>query len=1308
MANKRLTGAVAVFSLLVVVVFLAATAVAAESSGAPGWLEPSDDVVSDHIAWAKPASDGPIRVLFITYRHGMREIVELSQRFDLQREVFCTNRPDTFADNARLRLRGTSTQEREERLRRKLNEDYHVIVIGNIKWDVLPQWARKSILEKVGGGTGLVAHLYGDADEQIRTVFAEPLPAEVDPPQPALPFAGLPAFRDNSSYSVFRNATIQPAVWGTGRAVLLKGFFCPPGQMLTPGLIDPAPHVYRIHYDYYLALAGHMIRWAAGKSPAVTVVQARESSVIGTDVDNSKSLTFTLAARAAGEVHLRCAVRHSDYRTVWFAGEKDARLNSGQNQVSFDLSGIPAGSYFADLWVCDDGKILDFGSVLYRVASASHIKQVRLDATVTSPDGLIRSFRKTDPIRGAVVLARSHKNQTVLIAQRDNFGRLVATASTSIRIEGESCEIPFALRSPQPLSIGQQLEVTLSRPGRVLDVKREMFFYADLYLPKDEVAAIVWAEPHPPSCRPTSYLFPVRLGALRNAGFDMSLLRYDYDTDYYFSQACIDSDLRILSMAHGRPRAGGGAELVSARHFKITSNDLGDVRTPCFADPVFLGFAADFYGEIARYMGPLSVEDYNTGDECMLVKHNENQDVCFCDICAKGFQAHVEKEYGTLDKLNREYDSSYTSWADVMPVNLEQARKTGEIPRWIDHRRHVDSVWAGFFANARAAIRRHIPQARVGYEGSNDPGHLPKTIGLGGVDYWKLARSMDVNGMYYFPLQLDTVRSFSDPGCLIGGGWFGGYPQMMRAGKDPLHHRWWVWRSLLHGANSMWVFISTHFTCDTWAIQRPDFALYDYFKPTAETFRTIARGPGKLLLSAKRENDRIAMLYSPSSMLLATFTTDLSKEWDVIETMPMVFDESGFQYRLISSTQLEEGILKSDGFEVLYLPYCQALSPREVEVIREFAAAGGTVIADLRPAVADDHGKPYPEGALDELFGVKQNTARPKPKVTKVALKGKVGQLEGDLPETHVDTSLAVTTGKALAAAGDTPAVIVNRYSNGLAVLLNLTFADYIAYRGGSFDRFASPEKAQQSKALLQGVLAMAGRAPPIGVDPYVPGAHVYRFALDGAKIAGLLWHAPAWLPGMAYITIIDDFTQPLDSQGKPIRDVYDLEQSGSHRIFQQRAAVEEAAKRRETVSLHFDAASHLYDVLQGEYLGHLQSIEQVISPGSLRLVAALPYKVDKIKLTLPERVRKSAELRLRANVVTASGKTRVGTHIFRLELLNPQGDSAEHYARNVRAEGGACTATFNLALDETPGMWHATVTDVMTGVSAEQQFEVY
>src|SRR5262249_4658696 len=152
-------------------------------------------------------------------------------------------------------------------------------------------------------------------------------------------------------------------------------------------------------------------------------------------------------------------------------------------------------------------------------------------------------------------------------------------------------------------------------------------------------------------------------------------------------------------------------------------------------------------------------------------------------------------------------------------------------------------------------------------------------------------------------------------------------------------------------------------------------------------------GVGKLLLTSTRPDDGIAALYSTPSMFLTAFTPGLPKRWDSAAAASYFFTEAGFQYRMLASEQLDPGMLNNGKFRALYLPYCQAISVKGAKEILRFAQSGGTVIADLRPAVADDHGKAYSSGALDELFGVAQATDAASPLKAITRLKKTFGGL---------------------------------------------------------------------------------------------------------------------------------------------------------------------------------------------------------------------------------------------------------------------------------------------------------------------------
>ena len=143
------------------------------------FYEPSAEVLTPHIAWQVPMDGGRLRVLFLTHRNAMREVIELAQRLDLDFRVFACESPTKFGEtglgvDASWRLvRGNSAEELAERLRRDLAETYEVIVLGNVKWDELPLDCRYEILKKVKAGTGLVGYLPSGRDEYLARLLGD-------------------------------------------------------------------------------------------------------------------------------------------------------------------------------------------------------------------------------------------------------------------------------------------------------------------------------------------------------------------------------------------------------------------------------------------------------------------------------------------------------------------------------------------------------------------------------------------------------------------------------------------------------------------------------------------------------------------------------------------------------------------------------------------------------------------------------------------------------------------------------------------------------------------------------------------------------------------------------------------------------------------------------------------------------------------------------------------------------------------------------------------------------------------------------
>ncbi|MBM83796.1 MAG: hypothetical protein CMJ78_24840, partial [Planctomycetaceae bacterium] len=492
-------------------------------------------------------------------------------------------------------------------------------------------------------------------------------------------------------------------------------------------------------------------------------------------------------------------------------------------------------------------------------------------------------------------------------------------------------------------------------------------------------------------------------------------------------------------------------------------------------------------------------------------------------------------------------------------------------------------------------------------------------------------------------------------------------------------HRWIIWYTFLRGANSFWLWqgsggSSGHIIGTTIA---PDFTWYDHMSEGLAEINQIQSGIGKLAMSLRRSDDGVAVLYSPSSMLMANLTPEFPKRWDSMSALTVILPESNFQYRIIASEQLENGVLREGEIRLLYLPNAQALSAAEVKEIRAFAKNGGAIVADLRPAVADEHGKPHAVGALDDLFGITQDTKSPAPLKGTVELRDAIGEFDGELPTTHADASIKLSGGKALAKVNDVPAVIVNDFGAGKAVLFNFAISDYVVdklmFGSRSLIRFTDEATAEKSSQFIRGVFEHCGISPVVPMTPQTPGCHLYRFHSDGVHVMGLLQEAAPFMPGVGY---------------KPM------------------PVLEKVAQRRSDITLKLNEPQHVYDVLAKKHLGLVDRIPRMVQPGEPHLFATLDYKIDSLLVTpASASVRQGQALSFSVQVQTSGADA--GSHVLQIQMTDPDGKSAKMYASKELAKGGKYTGRIPLSLDEKTGDWTISVRDVVSGISAHATVKV-
>jgi len=356
--------------------------------------------------------------------------------------------------------------------------------------------------------------------------------------------------------------------------------------------------------------------------------------------------------------------------------------------------------------------------------------------------------------------------------------------------------------------------------------------------------------------------------------------------------------------------------------------------------------------QVNRHMGGVG---YSTGDQYALDRGQEKEG-CWSKWCLADLCEWLKRKYGALERLNEVWKSNFTSWEEVQPATLEEARAAGNYAPWSDGRAHMEYVFANIHRMLRLAVEEHHRGAPVGEEGMFD------SYTYWGVD-WELFRDAAtlLHG-YERPTQHEHIRSLAREADITGY-WFGSY--YPRDYAEP-KMRWAPWFCLFNGYNSAWWWtVSGAGTSQYPGGFNADLTPSEPFDWTMQEVRNIKRGPGKLLLNCERQHDGIAIHYSMANHRATDSHAFGEKHWTdaahharlgigpAKTAWNMILEDLGLQYKYVCTADIEEGALIKAGCKVFIMPVSQSLTQREARAIRRFARLGGTVIADLRPGVLD-------------------------------------------------------------------------------------------------------------------------------------------------------------------------------------------------------------------------------------------------------------------------------------------------------------------------------------------------------------------
>jgi len=139
--------------------------------------------------------------------------------------------------------------------------------------------------------------------------------------------------------------------------------------------------------------------------------------------------------------------------------------------------------------------------------------------------------------------------------------------------------------------------------------------------------------------------------------------------------------------------------------------------------------------------------------------------------------------------------------------------------------------------------------------------------------------------------------------------------------------------------------------------------------------------------------------------------------------------------------------------------------------------------------------------------------------------------------------------------------------------------------------------------------------------------------------------------------------------------------------------------------TIRFPSESHLYDVIQGKYLGTTREINDDLSY-RVELYAMLPYRVRAVEIRGPDTCTAGMPASFAVKLIP-EGNVGACKHVIRVEVIAPDGRNLAHYAVNAVTEKGAAEMIIPWALNDQPGNYTVTARDVVTGTQTQVKIKL-
>jgi beta-galactosidase len=430
--------------------------------------------------------------------------------------------------------------------------------------------------------------------------------------------------------------------------------------------------------------------------------------------------------------------------------------------------------------------------------------------------------------------------------------------------------------------------------------------------------------------------------------------------------------------------------------------------------------------------------------------NNEYLNYCYCDICRGKFQNWLKEKYGTLDELNRRWNTrfwsqTFTAWEEI-PVPTTRSvlfwrkdRYQSVLPElYLDYRRFMTQSMLECFLEEYRAIKKHTPD-------------IPVTTNLIAAtfkewNYFEWANHMDVAAWDNYPGYREDFSVISLRHSLIRGLKEGKPFVLMEQSPSQACWRWynpqkrpgemrlWSYHALAHGAETLMFF---QLRQSKGGVEKFHGAVITHVdSPNTRVFQEVKRVGEEIKSLSDILDTRVV---SQTALLF-----DWESWWAMEDTLTPNIDfkylnEAEKYFKALVKTGLGVDVVGKDqnfeGYRIIVAPALYMVDEELARKLKDYVSNGGILILTTMSGIVDEDDQVvlggYP-GYLRDLMGgyVEEIDALPPEEKNEILMFGK--RYECSLVFDYIKT----TTAEVLGRFGrdyymNEPAVLRNRYGGG-------------------------------------------------------------------------------------------------------------------------------------------------------------------------------------------------------------------------------------------------------------------------------------